>query len=122
MPMDLEKMKTEYEKLEINRKFAAVLRVAMAVDKFELRLGPHISQESKHINWEPIERELTSGSEEIALHWMRAFWTGQLEGTKAISMLWLTDSWIKEAIVCAMAESTFSTYVLDERYRTVKAA
>jgi hypothetical protein len=34
----------------------------------------------------------------------------------------VTDSWIKEAIVCAMAESTFSTYVLDERYRTVKAA
>ena len=121
--MDLEKMNSEYELLETNRKFAAVLRVARAVHDFESRLQPYIVQENTQINLEKIERELTSGSEEFALFWMKAFWTGEMPpGTNAFSMLWLTDSRIKEAIVCALAESSFSNYVLDERYRTVKAA
>lgn len=121
--MDLDKMKNEYELLETNRKFAAVLRIAKAVRDFENRLRTHIVQENAVINWEKIEGELTSGSEEVALAWMKALWTGEMSpGSNALSMLWITDSKIKEAIVCALAESTFSNYVLDERYRTVKAA
>ena len=107
--------------LERNRKFSAVFRVARSIDGFERRIQPHIDQVKSEVTWQEIEAELKSGSEEIALHWMKAFWTGEIpQGSKALSLLWLTDCKIKEAIVCAVAESTFSNYVLTERYRTPK--
>lgn len=119
---DLSQKKTEYEILERNRKFAAVLRVARAVRDFETRLAPLIDPVKVEINWPKLEEELSGGSEQVALDWMKAFWDGSLQpGSRGISLLWLTDFPIKEAIVCAIAESSFSSYVLDERYRTPKA-
>jgi hypothetical protein len=121
--MDLEKLKSEHERLETNRKFSAVVRVARSIRDFETRLKLHINQEDATVDWERIDSELTSGSEQVALSWMKAFWTGDLPpGSNALSMLWITDSKIKEAIGCALAENTFSTYVLEEWYRTVKAS
>jgi len=116
---DFKHKKDEYELLDRNRKFAAVLRVARAVHDFEKRLAPLIDPVKVEINWLKLEEEMGGGSEQVALDWMKAFWEGSLPpGSNAISMLWLTDCHIKEAIVCAIAESAFSNYVLDEKYRT----
>lgn len=112
-----EKVQSEYELLERNRKFAAVFRIAKAVDGFDRRLSPHIDPVKAEINWPKIEEELTSGSERIALHWMKALMSGEFPAdSNAISMLWTIDGRIKEAIVCAFVESSFAGYVLDERY------
>jgi hypothetical protein len=120
---DFDRLKSEYDLLERNRKFAAVLRVARAVHDFERRLALHIDPVRAEIDWPKVEAELTRGSEEVALHWMKALWTGTVPpGSRALAMLWMTDCHIKEAIVCAIAESTFANYVLEERYRTPKAA
>lgn len=116
-------MQNEYELLERNRKFAAVFRVARAVHNFENRIGPYIDPIKTEIDWLKIEQELKSTDEEVALHWMRALWKGEMPvGSHALSTLWRTDCKIKEAIVCALAESTFANYVLDERYRSPKMA
>ena len=115
--MDLAKIQNEYELLDRNRKFAAVFRIAKAVDGFDRRLSPHIDPVKVEINWLKIEEELTAGSERVALHWMQALSTGEFpSGTNAISFLWVTDGKIKEAVVCALVESAFAGYVLDERY------
>lgn len=115
--MDLQKVQNEYELLDRNRKFQAVFRIAKAVDGFERRLSPHIDPVKVEINWPKIEEELTAGSERVALHWMQALFSGEFPvGTNAISFLWVTDGKIKEAIVCALVESAFAGYVLDERY------
>jgi len=119
---DFKTKETEYELLERNRKFAAVLRVARAARDFETRLASAIDPVKVEINWPKIEGELRCGSEQVAFHWMKAFWEGAIpDGSNALSFLWMTDCKIKEAIVCAMAESTFANYVLDERYRTPRA-
>ena len=74
---------------------------------------------NKEIDWPKIEVELNGADDEMALHWMKAFWSGDLPAdSKAIATLWKIDCKIKEAIVCALAESTFANYVLDVRYRT----
>jgi hypothetical protein len=118
---DFKQKETEYELLERNRKFAAVMRVARAVHDFETRLAPLIDPVKVAIDWPKIEDELRSGSEQVALHWMKAFWDGSIPvGSNALSILWMTDCHI--AIVCAMAESTFANYVLDEGYRTPRSA
>ena len=116
------KMQNEYELLERNRKFAAVFRIARAVRDFENRLGPHIDPVKVEIHWPKIEEELKDSDEEVvALHWMRALWSGEIpSGSQALATLWKTDCKIKEAIVCALAESTFANYVLDESYRSPK--
>jgi len=120
---EFKQRQTEYELLERNRKFAAVMRVARAVHDFETRLASLIDPVKIVIDWPKIEDELRSGSEQVALHWMKAFWEGSIPaGSNALSILWMTDCHIKEAIVCAMAESTFANYVLDERYRTPRLA
>jgi len=119
---DFKKIETEYELLERNRKFAAVLRVARAVDDFETRLAPSIDPVKVEIDWPKIEDRLRCGSEQVAFHWMKAFWEGAIpEGSNALSFLWMTDCKIKEAIVCAIAECTFANYVLDEKYRTPRS-
>jgi hypothetical protein len=116
-----DKMKDEYELLERNRKFAAVFRIARAVRDFENRLGTHIDPVKVEIDWPKIGEELNSSDEEVALHWMQALWEGEIPaGSQALATLWKTDCKIKEAIVCALAESTFANYVLDERYRSPK--
>ena len=113
---DFKQKETQYELLERNRKLAAVLRVARAVHDFETRLAPLIDPVKVEINWEKLEEELGRGSEHVALRWMQAFWFGSFPAnSSALRMLWLTDCKIKEAIVCALAESTYSNYVLDER-------
>lgn len=118
---DFKHKKDEYELLDRNRKFAAVVRVARAVHNFETRLSHMIDPVKVEINWLKLEEELGGGSEQVAFDWMKAFWEGVLpQNSNAISMLWLTDCQIKEAIVCAIAESTFANYVLDQRYRTPK--
>lgn len=115
--MDLEKIKTDHDLLDRNRRFAAVLRIAKAVDGFDQRLSAHIDPVKVEINWPKIEEELTTGSERVALHWMQALSSGEFPaGTNAIALLWVTDGKIKEAIVCALVESAFAGYVLDERY------
>ncbi|MGE3684652.1 MAG: hypothetical protein AB7G93_23290 [Bdellovibrionales bacterium] len=50
-PEEFDRLKNEYELLEKNRKFAAVLRIARAVQDFEHRLAPHIDQAGAEINW-----------------------------------------------------------------------
>jgi hypothetical protein len=115
--VDISIVQNEYGMLERNRKFAAVFRIAKAVDGFERRLAQHIDPVKVEINWPKIEEELTNPSERVALHWMQALTSGEFpSGSKAISLLWVTDGKIKEAIVCALVESAFAGYVLDERY------
>ena len=70
--MDLAKAQNENELLDRNRKFAAVFRIAKAVDGFDRRLAPHIDPVKIEINWPKIDEELTAGSERVALHWMQA--------------------------------------------------
>lgn len=121
--MDLTKIESKYELLDRNRKFAAVFRVASAVDRFEKRLAPFIDPVAAEINWEKFDEELTSGSERVALDWMRGIWTGEFpSGSKALSMLWITDCKLKEAIICALSESVYAIYVLHEGYRTPRLA
>ena len=116
------KAQDEFELLERNRKFAAVFRIASAVHNFENRLRPYIDPVKVEIDWPKIIKELTGTDDEVALHWMQALWSGEIPaGSQALSTLWKTDCKIKEAIVCALVESTFTNYVLDERYRTPRS-
>lgn len=117
------KMQTEYELLDRNRKFAAVFRVASAISDFETRIASHIDPVHTQVDWEKLAEALLSADELVALDWMRAFWIGTMPAdSQVLSQLWRTDCKIKEAIVCALAEWSFANYVLDERYRTPRAA
>jgi hypothetical protein len=70
MSMDTESnfihKQSEYELLERNRKFAAVIRVDRAVRDFETRLAPLIDPVKVEIDWLKLEEELGGGSEQVA--------------------------------------------------------
>lgn len=119
----LDKILDEFAQLERNRKFSGVFRIASAIRDFENRIGPFIDPIKIEIDWAKVEQKLEGPHEQVALHWMKAFWAGHLPSeSNALSVLWKTDCKIKEAIVCALAETTFASYVLHERFRMPKAA
>lgn len=109
------KFKEHIEYEDKKRKLAAIRRIAKAVTNHDERVLPYLEPVNLTVSWEDLERELKGSDDDTALQWMKALWFEKTpENSDSFLKLWAIDIHLKEAIILALAEDAFATYLIND--------
>ena len=105
----------EIDRKERERKLKSILFIVRAIPDFKTRIMPYINLQEATVFWPSLELEMSTPSEAIALHWMRAIWfETELFHSGVQFQLWTVDVRIKEAIIMAIADDAYAGYLINE--------